>query len=92
MSVFGNQPAGTCHARGLRQCLDAIDRWARMAAAIADEVDDGETLAEMIVVEDIVRRVGKRLEHQSTIERENTYVPNGEYVRNEVWRPVVQDE
>ena len=61
MSVFGNQPAGTCHASDLRQCLDAIDRWARMAAAIADEVDDGETLAEMIVVEDIARRVGKRL-------------------------------
>ena len=38
MSVYGNQPAGTYHASGLRQCLDAIDRWAKKAAAIVAEM------------------------------------------------------
>ena len=62
MTCFGNaQPP--YHARGLRQCLAELDRWAKKAAAIAAEMSDAPYWlpCELRDIEQIVRVIRKRL-------------------------------
>jgi RecJ-like exonuclease len=55
MTCFGCEKP-PYHARGLRQCLDELDRWAKKAAAIAAETGDGWMVAQMAAIQDAVGR------------------------------------